>query len=97
MECPYTSFDVAIHNVILLPKNKLKDAVEVFQEYSLGEFINFCTENGCHSELDGYTIYDFIVMFEDLEGTYWEEDIYKLNLYLDSVGITEAVFKKYAV
>ena len=74
MECKVTCFERVMHLVGELPKNKLKEGVEVIQEYSFQDFLDYCVENGCFTEEQSNTLYDGIVMWEDLDGIYWEED-----------------------
>lgn len=45
--------------------------------------------------MQSYTLYDGIVMWEDLDGNYWEEDYDKLHELYDRVGITEEVFEQF--
>ena len=68
MECKVTCFERVMHLVGELPKNKLKEGVEVIQEYSFQDFLDFCVENGCFTEEQSNTLYDGIVMWEDLDG-----------------------------
>ena len=96
MDCKVTCFDRVMHLVKELPKDKLKDGVEVAQEYSFQEFLDFLVECGCFTESQSSTLYDGIVMWEDLEGNYWEEDFDKLHELYDAVGLTEEVWDEYA-
>lgn len=95
MECKVTCFDRVMHLVNKLPKGKYKEAVEIIQEYNLIDFLNFCVENNCFTESQSTTLYEGIVMWEDLEGNYWEEDYDKLHKLYDKVGITEEVFEQF--
>ena len=92
MECKITCFDRVMHIVKELPKEKYEDAVEIIQEYSFEDFLEFCVDNGCFTKEQSNTLYDGIVMWEDLDGNYWEEDYDKLHELYDKVGITEEVF-----
>ena len=94
-DCLYTTFDIMIHKIKPLPKNKLKEAVKIAQEYSLIDLIDFCAENNCYPENWKNTLFDFMIMFEDLEASYWEEDREKYLNFLESIGVTEEVFRKY--
>ena len=96
MECKITCFKRVMHLVRELPKNKLKEGVEVIQEYSFQDFLDFCVENGCFTEEQSNTLYDGIVMWEDLDGNYWEEDYDKLHELYDRVGITEEIFELFS-
>lgn len=95
MECKVTCFERVMNLVMPLPKDKHKEAVEIIQDYSFQDFLDFCVENGCFTEIQSYTLYDGIVMWEDLDGNYYEEDYYKLHELCDRVGITEDVFEQF--
>jgi hypothetical protein len=95
MECKVTCFERVMNLVKPLPEEKFAEAVKIIQEDSFQDFLDFCVENDCFTESQSITLYEGIVMWENLESNYWEEDSEKLlNLY-DSVGITEKVFYKY--
>ena len=95
MECKITCFDRVMHIVKELPKEKYEDAVEIIQEYSFEDFLEFCVDNGCFTKEQSNTLYDGIVMWEDLDGNYWEEDYDKLQDLYETLGLTEEVFEKY--
>jgi hypothetical protein len=78
-----------------LPKEKHEEAIEIIREYSFEEFLEFCIDNGCFTKLQSHTLFDGIVMWEDLDGNYWEEDYDKLHELYDRVGITEEVFEQF--
>lgn len=94
MECKVTCFERVLASAKELPKDKLEEAVEITTEYNFQDFLDFCVENGCFSERESYTIYDTIVMWEDLEGNYWEEDHDNLMALYDKVGLTNEVVDK---
>ena len=96
MECRVTCFDRVMHLVQPLSQDKLEEAVEIIQEYSFGEFLDFCVENDCFDTPQSQTIYEGIVMWENFEGNYWEEDRTKLLDLYDRVGVTDEVFERYA-
>lgn len=96
MECKVTCFDRVMYLVEELPKDKHEEAVKLITEYSFEEFLNFCVDNGCFTKGQSNTLYDGIVMWEDLESNYWEEDCDKLMELYDKVGITEEVFEQFA-
>ena len=96
MDCNVTCFERVMHLVQPLPKEKLKEAVEVAQEYSFEETLDFFVECGCFTKQQSSTLYDGIVMWEDLDGNYWEEDHDKLMELYESVGLTEEVWNEYA-
>jgi len=91
MNCPVTCFERVMHLVQPLPKSKLPEAYEIACDYCFEEFLEFCVENGCFTKEQSSTIYDGIVMWEDLEGNYWEEDHDKLMDLYDKVGLTDEV------
>ena len=95
MECKVTCFDRVMHLVESLPEDQLKEAVSIIEDYSFQDFLDFCVENGCFSKEQSQTIYEGIVMWEDLEGNYWEKDVGKLIELYEKAGITEDVFTKY--
>ena len=96
MECKVTCFDRVIHLVKELPKNKLKEAVEIIQEYSFEDFLEFCVDNNCFTKEQSNTLYEGIVMWEDLDGNYWDEYYDKLHELYDKVGITEDVLTQFS-
>ena len=96
MECKVTCFDRVMHLIKELPKNKLKEAVEIIQEYSFEDFLEFCVDNNCFTKGQSNTLYEGIVMWEDLDGNYWEEDYDKLHELYDKVGITEDVLTQFS-
>ena len=96
MECKVTCFDRVMYLIKELPKGKHEEAVEIITGYSFEEFLNFCVNNGCFTKEQSNTLYEGIVMWEDLESNYWEEDYDKLMELYDKVGITEEVFEQFA-
>lgn len=92
MDCKYTCFDRVMHLVKPLPKDCYEEAIEIIHEYSFQDFLDFCIEHSCFTKAQSDTLYDGIVMWEDLESNYWEEDYDKLHKLYDKVGITEEVF-----
>jgi hypothetical protein len=77
-----------MHLVEPLHKNQLREAYEIMLDYSFEDFLNFCVECGCFTAMQSQTLFDGIVMWEDLEGNYWEEDYDKLMELYDKVGLT---------
>ena len=94
MECKYTCFDRVIHSIKKLNENKLKDACSIIKESGLEDFLDFCVENDCFSEEQAATIMDFILMWEDLDGNYYEEDEEKLIRLYEAVGISKEIFEE---
>ena len=95
MLCTVTCFDRVLNLVESLPESKLKEAVEVATEYSFQDMLDFGVENNCFTESQASTLFDGIVMWENLEDNYWEEDYEKLHALYDKMGITEDVFEQY--
>ena len=95
MNCKVTCFDRVMHLVEELPKSKYAEAIEIINEYSFEEFLEFCVDNGCFTKEQSSTLYDGIVMWEDFDGNYWEEDYDKLHELYDKVGITEDVLEQF--
>lgn len=95
MECRYTFFDRVIFLTKKLPKRKIKEAVKIIQEFSFEDFLDFCVENNCFTEEQKSIIIDFIIMWEDLTGNYYEEDEEKLIRLYEAVGISRELFNKY--
>ena len=89
MNCNYTCFDRILHLIKPLEtKEKLKEAKEVYEEFSFSEFLDFLVEQNCFTEEVSQIIYAFIVKWENLEDNYWEEDPELLRELLDAIGLT---------
>ena len=71
----------------------MREAVEIITEYSFSDFLDFCVENKCFTEEQASTLYDGIVMWEDLDDSYWEENHDKLMVLYNRVGLTNDVVK----
>lgn len=98
MECKVTCFQRTMHTVKSIASNKqhiLAEACDIVQNYTFQDLLNFGVEVGCFDQISAYTLYDGIVMWEDLEGNYFEEDYDKLHMLYEKMGITESVFNKY--
>lgn len=89
MKCIYTCFDRVINTIKKLQEDRLPEACELIQESGLEEFLDFCVENNCFTKEQSQTLLDFILMWEDLEGNYYEEDEEKLIRLYEAVGITK--------
>lgn len=74
-----------------LPENRVDEAVQIIQEDSLIDFLDFCEENNCFTEKQATTLYDFIIIFEDLSSNYHEFDQEKLIRLYDAVGILDSI------
>ena len=95
MECKVTCFDRIIHLTEKLPTEKLREAVAITLEESFVDLLEFCVENGCFTQEQSNTIYDFVIMWEDLDGTYYEEDYDKLQQLYEAIGLTREVVNNY--
>lgn len=95
MDCKITCFDRVMNLVMPLPKDKHEEAVKIIQEWSFQDLLDFCVDNGCFTQMQSYTLYDGIVMWEDLDGNYWEEDYDKLHELYEKLGITEEVIEQF--
>lgn len=96
MECNYTSFDRAMHMVKPAEEERqLKDLVSIIQEDGLSALLDYAVQEGLVTEPLSHTLFDGIVMWEDLEGNYYEEDYDKLMLLHEKLGVTEQVFETY--
>lgn len=95
MDCRITCFDRVIHLTQKLPANKLEEAVELITEYSFMDLLEFCVDNKCFTKEQSNTLYDFIIVWEDLDGNYYEEDYDKLSELYEAIGVTEEVYNKY--
>ena len=96
MECPYTCFDRVMHLVKPASKRRqIKDIVYLIQYDGLNALLDYCVQEELMTSLQSHTIFDGIVMWEDLDGNYYEEDHDKLMLLHERLGITQEVFNKY--
>ena len=95
MECKITSFERILKLVKPLPQNKIPTAIDIILYDSFDDFLYYCIENNCFSLEQSHTLYDFITIWEDLEGNYHEEDRQKLSELYDAVGITADIFNEY--
>ena len=96
MECKFTCFDRVIYLIKKLPESKLKEAYEITLDYGLRELMEFCVDNDCFNERQSDVLYCHIIMWEDLDGNYYEEDYDKLQELYDAIGLTKEVCEMYA-
>ena len=89
--CNYTAFDRIIYLTKPLLKNKLKEGANLLQDNSLCDLLDFCTENGCFSKEQAAIVEAFIMVFEDLDGTYWENHPENYTRLLDEIGLTRDI------
>ncbi len=95
MDCKVTCFERVMHLVKELPGDKKEAMCELITDYGFRDILDFGVENGCFSKIQASTLYDGIVMWEDLEGNYYEEDEDKLNALYEKMGITADMIRKY--
>lgn len=92
MECKYTCFDRVIYLIRKIPEENIKEACSVIQNLTFEDFLDFCVENNCFTKEQKSTIHDFIIMWENLDGNYFEEDEQRLIRLYEAVGITKDIF-----
>lgn len=95
MDCKYTCFDRVLHLVNPLSEEDKWIACELVTDYSLIDLLDYGVEKGCFSKPQSQTLYEGIIMWENLDGTYYEEDDEKLIRLYDAMGITEAHIREY--
>ena len=86
-DCKYTCFDRVLNLVGRLPKNKLEEAYEIITDEGLIELLDFGVANDCFTESQSQTLYEGIIMWEDLDGNYYEEDDEKYDALCKQMGI----------
>jgi len=89
MDCKYTCFDRVMHLVQKLKVEDKTECIDIIINDGFSDFLDYCVKHGCFNEAQAMTLYDGIVMWEDLDGTYWEEDKEKLYQLYRAVGITK--------
>ena len=87
MDCKYTAYDRIIHITENLPKDKISEAIEIIQEDSFQDLLDFCVEQNCFTQ--AITLYDFTIVFDSLDDNYSEFDRQKLLTLYDAIGIPE--------
>lgn len=76
MECKVTCFQRTMHTVKSIRSDKqhiLAEACDIVQNYTFQDLLDFGVEVGCFDQISAYTLYDGIVMWEDLEGNYFKK------------------------
>lgn len=92
----YTCFDRVMHLVKPVEgEEKLKELALVIRDMGLSDLLDFGVENGCFTKEQSSTLFDGIVMWEDLECYYWEEDYGKFMALQEAMGMTEEIFDQY--
>ena len=66
MKCEITCFDRVMNLVKELPEDKYKEAVEIIQEYSFQDFLDFCIENKCFTEMQSFILFDVLFFAQSL-------------------------------
>lgn len=96
MECNYTTYDRIIHGIKSksLEQDDITNAIRIIKEQTLQDLVDFCLEKGIISESQGDTIIGFILMWEDLDGNYYEEDETKLVQFYEALGIEESMVRE---
>ena len=89
MDCKYTAYDRIIHIIEKLPKDKISEAIEIIQEDSFQDLLDFCVEQNCFTQAQAITLYDFTIVFDSLDDNYHEFDRQKLLTLYDAIGIPE--------
>ena len=87
MDCKVTCFERVMHLVKKCQKNRIEELFEICTDYGLQDILDFGIEVGCFSKNQSSTLFDGIVMWEDLDGNYWEEDNNKLDALLEKMGV----------
>ena len=94
--CRYTCFDRVLHLIKPVESEEWqKDIVYLMQNDGLASLLDYLVEKNIISRGQADVVYDGIIMWEDLDGNYFEEDKDKLNLFYEALGITEDIFCKY--
>ena len=88
MECKVTCFDRVMNLVKPVPEEKKNELCELITDYGFQDILDFGVENECFSEGQASTLYEGIVMWEDFDGNYYEEDEDKLNDLYERMGVT---------
>ena len=60
MDYKYTAYDRIIHITEKLPKDKISEAIEIIQEDSFQDLLDFCVEQNCFTQAQAITLYDFM-------------------------------------
>lgn len=89
MDYKYTAYDRIIHITEKLPKDKISEAIEIIQEDSFQDLLDFCVEQNCFTQAQATTLYDFTIVFDSLDDNYHEFDRQKLLTLYDAIGIPE--------
>lgn len=94
--CHITCFDRVLHLIQKLPTHKLEEAYHITCEDSLIDLLDFCVANNCFTEEQSTTLYEGIIMWEDLNSNYYEENYEKLMLLYDKIGLTKEICQQFS-
>ena len=86
-DCGFSALQRVMHNVQQVPDDKKEELFRLIADKGLQEVLDFGVENGLFSRLQSYTLYDGIVMWEDLEGSNCKEDPVKYSVLLEHMGV----------
>ena len=89
-DCPYTCFDRVLNQVSRIPKEdteKMEELYQICTDDSLIDVLDFGVANGLFTESQSTTLYEGIIMWEDLNGNYYEEDPDKYDALLSHMGV----------
>ena len=75
MDYKYTAYDRIIHITEKLPKDKISEAIEIIQEDSFQDLLDFCVEQNCFTQAQAITLYDFTIVFDSLDDNYHDFDL----------------------
>lgn len=95
MDCKFSCFDRVMYLVQKLDEEKIWDACELITDYGFNDVLDYGIENGCFTKEQAQTLYEGIVMWEDLDGNYYEEDEDKLEMLYEHMGITSLHIREY--
>lgn len=95
MDCKYTCFDRVMHLVKPLREKDKTECIDIIINDGFHDFMDYCEEKGCFNKYQAHTLCDGIIMWEDLDGNYWEEDREKLLKLYDAVGIEQHMIHKF--
>ena len=91
MDYKYTAYDRIIHITEKLPKDKISEAIEIIQEDSFQDLLDFCVEQNCFTQAQAITLYDFTIVFDSLDDNYHEFDRQKLLTLYDAIGMHQKI------
>ena len=95
MECNVTRFDKVLHYIEEVPADKKEELYELITDYSFTDVLDFAVENSILSRRDAQTVFDSIIMYEDFESNYFEEDEDKINAFYEKLGVDIEELKEY--